>query len=164
MFRVHDYVKYAGLDNSHIGKVVKVEQGYVDVFFKYPKPVTKSIATCLLEVVPIEEYSNYLYEQKYCTGNAIIDSKPEDLNISIEQWISDPIFGCTHETVKPTDLSFNMVDGDSYLTIGFDTSYIYTRPEFKQHKEWKKALKQVYIEMALQTGDEDWFNELTKEE
>lgn len=153
LFNVHvgDHVKLKGSDT--MGVVVKIEGGIVSVFVKHPKMYTMDTYEHLLEVVSYSEYIEYLNNKP--TGNYVIDHA-ENNGISIEQQIMDmyyegdisawmqPIYWETNEFELKSENEKEQYDDVTFLNA-------------EEHED----LNKMYIELALLTGDKEWFNELT---
>ena len=151
MLFVGDHVKLIGC-KSHMGVVTKISGNIITVFVKHPQQYTMDTFDHLVELVSISEYEEYLNNKP--TGNYIIDHA-ENNGKSIEQQVMDmyyegdisawmnPIIWENDEKILKKEEDFKP-DDETNLSV----------------KDWKD-LNEMYIELALLTGDENWFNELT---
>lgn len=163
MLQVGQRVRIA--DTGHVGIITKIEnEQCVEVFVTKPKIYSLFVRNHLVEPITEVEYCEAT-DIPYTTTNYAINHVKDNTH-SIEQQIDD-IFCCP--------------DGDGWAgveealfgdNIKLPDPYILTKPQYKNTdddttyltKGMKEDLKQMYIELALATGDKEWFIELTKEE
>ena len=171
-FEVGDYVKYKDREYQRMGVVVKIDDDVVSVFFRYPDFQTSAIYGKLLTKATTEEYAEYVDEEEDKIARKLInptlyayDNDEKSFDQALEEIIDgfSEAFWIEDEPLKLKS-NFGMTfDGND---IGM---YILNKPTMDTrnlvlggHEEWQKALKQAYIDMALDTGDIEWFKELTK--
>lgn len=164
MLKVGQHVIIA--DTGHVGTITKIENELsVEVFVTTPKVYSIFVRKHLVQPITDEEYREFT-DIPYTTNNYAINHVKDDTR-SIEQQIDD-IYCCP--------------DGDGWAGIEellfgecntkLPNPYILTKPQYKNTdddktyltKDMQNDLKQMYIELALATGDKEWFMELTKEE
>ena len=174
MLKANDYVKLnTGDGKLFYGVVVNVNMFSVDVSFA--KPIDNELNVPMSSVIKVteKEYYDFLgIEAK--NGNYAIDHV-KDNNKSIEQQINDIYYGGTLE--DNYDVFQQMLaesEGYGYPEFklkGNDDNLTIELSDLKQKQyyarltgKWKSALKQAYIDLALQTNDKEWFMELMNEE
>lgn len=191
-FKVGDYVKYRDRLYPRMGVVVKIEEDddVVSVFFRYPDFQTMAIRGSLLTKAGTEEYAEYvdneedkiarklmnpmLYEydndeksfeqalEELINGHNEVTwtEPPEELKDAKPFWVEDEPM-----TIKPPKKSSVYYDGqDISMFILHKPTMEYKPLVLGGHKKWLDALKYQYIEMALATGDKEWFDELMKDD
>ena len=189
-FKVGDYVKYRDRLYPRMGVVVKIEEDddVVSVFFRYPDFQTMAIRGTLLTKAGTEEYAEYVDNEEDKIARKLMNPmlyKHDDDEKSFEQALDEIINGYNEVTwtdppeelkdAKPfwvEDEPLKLKENFGVTFNGMDMSmYILNKPtmEYKPvtlggHKKWQDALKKVYIDMALDTGDIEWFKELTKDD
>lgn len=167
-FEVGEYVSY--IDNNNevkMGVVTKIEGEVITVFFKYPERYTMDIYEWALDPVTLDEYLGYEKYHKeqelFVIENPVIEKLANE-DKSIEQLIDELMEDTEMMKALEVDLSRMLQEQRKERIDYVYTSPMFTVPTFGNHPEWREALKQQYIEMALATGDREWFMELTKEE
>lgn len=156
MLFVGDYVKLIGC-NSHMGVVTKINGNIVSVFVKHPQQYTMDTYDHLVELVSTTEYERYLNNKP--TGNYVIDHA-KDNGKSIEQQLMDMYYeGDVSAWMQPifweeSEKFWNLTEEDFKPVVDDETNL-----SVKEQED----LKKMYIELALLTNDEEWFNELTSE-
>lgn len=155
MLFVGDYVKFKNGQKTHMGVIVKIDEKVVTVFVKYPYQYTMDTFGYLLEKVPFSVYSDYL-DGIYNTGNYVIDHSTNNEK-SIEQQIESYFDGdysmCNNDSIWGQEVIAAKLD---------NKEEVYDDIVFLDKKE-REDLNKLYIELALLTGDEEWFRQLVSE-
>ena len=162
MVYIGDYVKI--LSSGDMGVVVNMNyvNGYVvSVFVKHPRTYTTDVRVQHIEIVSATEYEKYLNNKP--TGNYVIDHAKND-GRSIEQQIFDSYYeGDIDAWMNP-----NLWEDNEKVFKGHNNSWNLKEKDFEQYDditflsaEEKEDLNKMYIELALLTGDKEWFDKLT---
>ena len=169
MIFVGDHVKIKHAETHHIGTVLTVNaNGQMTVEFKYPFVHRYYATEDMLYKVTDKVWYDYLgLEAKESTGNYVIDHAVD--STSIEHQIDELLY-CSEDyyegSTEMLQESFNNMY-EAYLEMTGETEslkpYNGSDQTYLNVKE-REDLKAMYIELALMTNDESWFNELTKGE
>lgn len=165
-FEVGDYVKYKDREYQRMGVVVKIDDDVVSVFFRYPDFQTSAIYGKLLTKATTEEYAEYVDEEEDKIARKLINPAlynfDDDMR-SFDQAL-DEILNATEESLWfYEDVTFTKQH--NYAKEILAKPIVDTRHQvLGGHKEWQSALKQAFIDMALDTQDWEWLKELTKGE
>lgn len=176
MIKVGNYVKFNSATEFQYGIVTKIENDEtVEVFFKYPRVYSMFVRKNLLEKITELEYCEAVGIPYEITGNKTIDNVKDNTK-SIEQQIDDMFYTPDGDGWAPyDDDTVNAYFEKENLFIEEftrelqqlcksvikmpDGEYVEDTP--KLDAKWEEALKEAYIDMALATGDEEWFKKLT---
>ena len=168
-FEVGDYVKYRDRLYPRMGVVVKIEEDddVVSVFFRYPDSQTKDVYGTLLTKATLEEYAEYVDDEEDKIARKLMN--PALYNFDADEKSFDQALD---EILDSLDEACWFTESEVNATARYrEVKEILSRPYVDNrqvvlggHEEWQEALKQAYIDMALDTQDWEWLKELTKGE
>lgn len=169
MIFVGDHVKLKNAETSHIGTVISINaNGQLIVEFKLP--VVHRYYAHEDDVYKVTDKVWYDYlglEVKANTGNYVIDHAVDDTSIEhqIESMFSPYEDYYEGSTELLQECFNNMYEAylDNHVDNHVDLKPYNGSDQTYLNAKEREELKAIYIELALATGDKNWFDQLTKE-